>query len=145
MKFKMSKTSLYVNTNLTSTHIPYVFLHGFTESSNQWNSILKNFKHPYVLIDIPGHGKSTFHNRDVDYDFSDFSSEIYLMLNELNIKHINLCGYSMGGRLATIFAAKYPHKINSLILESTGLGIKDYEEREKRKRRYLISGRIVRL
>ena len=107
----MSKTNLHVSRNLNNAQIPYVFIHGFTGTSNQWKSILSDFKYPYIAIDIPGHGNSTFNDLDVEYDFSDFSSEMYLVLNELAIKRINLCGYSMGGRLALIFASKYQNKI----------------------------------
>ena len=56
-----------------------------------------------------------------------------MILHNLSIPKINICGYSMGGRLAIAFASKYPEKINSLILESTSVGI---DESEKRSERY---------
>ena len=48
------------------------------------------------------------------------------------VKKLHLCGYSLGGRLAISFAAKYPDMIQSLLLESTSLGIADRVEREER-------------
>ena len=35
----------------------------------------------------------------------------------MNIKKIHICGYSLGGRLALCFAAKYPELIESLLDE----------------------------
>ena len=49
-----------------------------------------------------------------------------------NIKKINLCGYSLGGRLSIAFAKKYPDLINSLVLESCSLGIETIDEKEKK-------------
>ena len=55
----------------------------------------------------------------------------------MKIKKVNLCGYSLGGRLAITFAAKYPEMISSLLLESTSLGIEDRTDREIRYKKDL--------
>ena len=56
-----------------------------------------------------------------------------MALNEINVKELHICGYSLGGRLAISFAAKYPSMIKSLLLESTSLGIEDRDIREVRR------------
>ena len=48
------------------------------------------------------------------------------------ITRINLCCYSMGGRLALSFACEDTQMVNRLILESTTAGIIDEVECEKR-------------
>ena len=55
-----------------------------------------------------------------------------ILKKSLNFQKINLCGYSMGGRLAIAFAAAYPARINSLILESCSLGIVNKKAKNKR-------------
>ncbi len=55
----------------------------------------------------------------------------------MNIEKLNLCGYSMGGRLAISFVTKYPEKINTLILESASYGIESKEGREERLKKDL--------
>ena len=132
MLINTSKTKISVKSFNKDKEIPFFFLHGFTGSHLSWNEIINLLnKHAYT-IDIPGHGNSIFKNLNDSYNISDWCSEFYLLLNDLNINKINLCGYSMGGRLAIAFASKYPNKINSLILESTNIGIYNKDDRLER-------------
>ena len=131
MIFRGSKSNIYIKGN-TENPTPLFFLHGFMGSSGTWDSIRKLINSKSYAIDIPGHGKSKFKYLNELYSIDDFCLEFYLLLNYLNIKKIDLCGYSLGGRLALSFAYKYPEKINSLILESTSYGINNLEERDNR-------------
>jgi len=107
--------------------IPLVFLHGFMGSMESWSEVVPHFNIPIILIDLPGHAQSHFKNIE-DYTFSDWCSDFKLILDELSIRRINLCGYSMGGRLALSFACEYPQMVNRLILESSTPGIRDEDE-----------------
>ncbi|HSH03608.1 MAG TPA: alpha/beta fold hydrolase, partial [Anaerolineae bacterium] len=51
------------------------------------------------------------------------ATDIINLLDQLNLPQINLLGYSMGGRLALYLAIHYPHRINTLILESSSPGL----------------------
>jgi len=132
MIINTSKTKIFIKLFNESTDIPYFFLHGFTGSVNSWISVIKKFNKYSYAIDIPGHQKSHFKDLNLEYTINDFCYELYIMLNELKINKINLCGYSMGGRLAIAFANKFPSKINSLTLESSSLGLKESETRSER-------------
>ena len=132
MFIKTSKTKIFIKEYNKSNKIPYFFIHGFTGSSNSWNSILKNFNKYSYTIDIPGHRKSHFLDINENYTIDDWCYELYMILNDLKINKINLCGYSMGGRIAIAFADKFKDKINSLILESTSLGLNESEVRSER-------------
>lgn len=131
MLIKGSKSKIYIK-GRSKNSIPLIFIHGFSGSSNSWNTIREGINKRSYAIDIPGHGKSMFNDMKSDYTLNDFVFEFFLLLNHLNIDKINLCGYSMGGRLCLEFANKYPHKINSLILESTSQGIENIEQRSDR-------------
>tara|TARA_Y100000996_G_C22444519_1_gene611243 strand:+ start:64 stop:858 length:795 start_codon:yes stop_codon:yes gene_type:complete len=131
MLFKGSKSSIYIKGNVENS-TPLFFFHGFTGSSGSWENIRNLIQSKSYAIDLPGHGKSRFKYLNEIYTINDFCSEFYLLLNSLNINKINLCGYSLGGRLALSFAYSYPEKINSLILESTSYGIENIDERESR-------------
>ena len=110
---------------------PLVFLHGFMGSTECWNEIIPQFNNPIVFIDLPGHGQSHF--KDIDnYSFTEWIDDFKSILDKLEINRINLCGYSMGGRLALSFACEYPQMVNRLILESTTAGIIDETGCEKR-------------
>ena len=121
MIIKNNKSTIYFKKSKDLSKTPILFLHGFSGSSDSWTNVRKNIGFPSIAIDIPGHGKSYFNNKDESYDYKDFRSELYLILQQIN---------SMGGRLAISFAQKYPELIESLILESSSLGIVNQEEKE---------------
>ena len=121
MYIKADKSTLFLTKDRELDQTPILFIHGFTGSSQSWKTIRNEIDIPSISIDIPGHNKSTFNNLKKSYYFKDFANELYMALNEINVKELHICGYSLGGRLAISFAAKYPSMIKSLLLESTSL------------------------
>ena len=137
----MCKKEITIKTNRTINHmyaygkessVPTFFLHGFTGSSKSWQDVIAGLEGYSVSIDLPGHGKSVFKNLNLDYSIDNWCEDFIQIINALDIKKINLCGYSMGGRLAIAFASKYPQKINKLILESASYGIENKDDQELR-------------
>ena len=128
-----NKSDIYLSKNFNNTKlIPYLFLHGFTGSHASWEGIYRKIDHPYIVIDIPGHGKSSFNDLDYDYSIDDWCDDFDEILDSLKVDKLNICGYSMGGRLAIAYASKNPRRIKTLFLESTSLGINDNKAREER-------------
>ena len=113
---KTQKATHYVYSSDQKSDIPTIFLHGFTGSHRSWDEIVSKSNLLTITLDLPGHGKSTFNNLESDYSIDDWCEDFNEILNSLDIDKIDLCGYSMGGRLAISFATKYPGKINKLIL-----------------------------
>ncbi len=124
---------MYVNeywVELKGTGNPIVFLHGFTGSTDTWQSITHLFpKNTCILIDLPGHGRS----RAVVQSMEACCIDLRFILIQLGIDQFDLVGYSMGGRTALSFACYYPDMIRSLTLESASPGIEDKQERQERK------------
>ena len=86
---------------------PVAFLHGFLESSSMWESLdLAQFPFQSILIDLPGHGKSTFLPDDVS--ISAMAQEVSETLTSLEVSEYDVVGHSMGGYVAMQLA-----KINS--------------------------------
>ena len=131
---KTDQSTNYLFTNSQSSSIPTFFLHGFTGNANSWKEVISKLNCNAIAFDIVGHGKSSFNDIDSDYDINSWCDDFKQIIESLNFKKINLCGYSMGGRLAVAFAAAYPDKINSLILESCSLGLDDKKAKNKRYR-----------
>ena len=144
MFFITDKLKFYFSKFNISKEVPYFFLHGFTGTQQNWTTTIKGLKKPSYAIDLPGHGKSLFLKQNTKYTFDDWCDDFNQLLEYLNLNKINLCGYSMGGRLAISFAKKHPNKINSLFLESTSFGLKNEEDRNKRiKSDKVISDNIL--
>ena len=116
----------------TNKKIPVIFFHGFTGSAKSWDLIRKNLSCSSLAFDIPGHGHNHFNDFSKPYTFEDWNHEFLIILNQKKLPKINLCGYSMGGRLAISFAIAFPEKIESLILVSTTAGLKNQSKKEYR-------------
>lgn len=114
--------------------ITILFIHGFTGSSEDWSFFKKRtpLKYNSVFIDLIGHGKSSAPKNIKEYNEEAQVDQIKFILDALNIKKVIIIGYSMGGRLALSFAAKYQKLIEGLILESTSFGLKSKSERKNR-------------
>ena len=96
-----------------------VLVHGFTGSSEYFEpivSFLVNIKGRRVLTyDLFGRGHSECRGADQTADL--FASQLAGLLFHLGeTRPIDLVGYSMGGIIATRFAACWPQRVRSLIL-----------------------------
>ena len=113
---------------------PLFALHGFSESSTTWDRLeISGFK--VFAIDLIGHGKSVKPVKLAPYRLENILKNLDKLFKILAKNHpFSLLGYSMGGRLAVRYALAYPETpIEHLILESTGAGLSDETEREKRR------------
>ncbi|WP_243385954.1 2-succinyl-6-hydroxy-2,4-cyclohexadiene-1-carboxylate synthase [Bacillus kexueae] len=114
---------------------PLVLLHGFTGDHTTWKAVedsLLNYE--LILIDILGHGQTSSPANYERYRMEEVVEDLRVLLEELALGAVHLLGYSMGGRLALSFAMTYPHKVKSLILESSSPGLRTEEERELRRK-----------
>lgn len=104
-----------------------VLLHGKNFSGYYWervaNDLLKR-NYRVVIPDQIGFGKSSKPDY-YQYSFGQFSLNTKLLLDSLNIKKADIVGHSMGGMLATTFAANYATTVNKLILINP-IGLEDY-------------------
>jgi proline iminopeptidase len=78
----------------------------------------------YVIIyDRRGEGRSTDQNAKFTFDetFDDLNS-IY---DSFNLKSATLIGHSFGGVIATLYAEKFPNKIESIILIGTPISMQE--------------------
>ncbi len=129
---KTEKTTNFISFNKRDSLTPFIFIHGFTGAHSCWDKVISLLKRSTLSIDLPGHGKSVFNNLKAKYTVDDWCKDFNNILKNFNIKNIDLCGYSMGGRLAIAFASKYPEKINKLFLESVSYGIQEKKDRNHR-------------
>lgn len=96
--------------------LPIVFLHGFLGTAADWELVCSYLPPCHCAgFDLPGHGNSSF-TEDL----------------AINIPRFHLVGYSMGGRLAMMYASKHPEQVESLIVMSAHPGLKSEEEKKKK-------------
>ena len=87
-----------------------------------------------LLPDLPGHGSHTARPFEPPLTFEIIAAEIAAQLDLLGYPQIDMVGYSMGGRIALYFAARYPERVNKLVIESGSPGITEQDARQARRR-----------
>lgn len=116
-----------VRTNDIETHYvrrgdgpPVVFIHGMFMSAVEWDPQLAALADDYTTIayDVRGHGHTGGSDRG-SYDMALYASDLDALLTALDIENPVLCGLSMGGCIAQVYAATYPEKIAGLVLSDT--------------------------
>lgn len=113
-----------------------VLLHGFSGSVKTWSEVMADLKDKFrvIAIDLIGHGQSAVIEDSLRYGMNEQIVDLEEVFNQLDLKLFSLVGYSMGGRIALAYAAKYPERVTSLILESASPGLATEEERSARRK-----------
>lgn len=90
-----------------------IILHGAIGAKDQFEKLADTLSSKYkvILHDFPGHGERV--NEHLEFTIDNFVED----LDQLVSKHSEpiIFGYSMGGYVAIMHAAKYPGKIKSII------------------------------
>lgn len=111
-----------------------VLIHGFFESMDIFDTLIKALKKTYrvIAIDVPGHGISEVMGECHTMEF--IADTINEVLRQLGVVNCYIAGHSMGGYMAAKYAEKYTSQCNGLIMIHS-IFDNDSEERvESRKK-----------
>ncbi|WP_310570659.1 alpha/beta fold hydrolase [Gemmatimonas sp.] len=112
-------TSLHVRDTGPRDAPALILLHGFGSSLHTWEPWARALDSTYRVIrfDFPGSGLSA---PDATGDYADMRSMQLLatLMDTLGVQRATLIGNSMGGRIAWAFAARYPERVETLVLIS---------------------------
>ncbi|MEH2183612.1 2-succinyl-6-hydroxy-2,4-cyclohexadiene-1-carboxylate synthase [Nostoc sp.] len=135
MTLKKYKFNYYLNININKFII--MFLHGFMGNINEFDEAIKFLTEDfsYLILDIPGHGKTEVVGGDEYYKIEPTAQAIINLLDELKIDKCHLMGYSMGGRLGLYLTLNFPERFIKVVLESASPGLATEAERLERVRR----------
>jgi pimeloyl-ACP methyl ester carboxylesterase len=94
-----------------------ILLHGFGSSTYTWKQTipaLSKFMHVYAP-DMMGFG---FSDKPLDgtYTYDNFADIVLQFMDKKGIKKATIAGSSMGGGITLAFAAKYPERVERVIL-----------------------------
>jgi len=94
---------------------PVLLLHGFGASADNWNRFAARLIKHYRVIapDLPGWGQSTRID-SVSYAYPQQVERLHQFLGSLGLRRMHLVGHSMGGFLASAYAARYPEQVITL-------------------------------
>jgi pimeloyl-ACP methyl ester carboxylesterase len=102
--------------NPSGTVIVFAF-HGWLDNLATFESLAVAMPEIKIIaIDSPGHGHSAHIEQGKAYHFIDGVFVIDDLIEHFKCSKINLLGHSMGGAIATIYAAVQSNRVNKLIL-----------------------------
>lgn len=111
--------SLYIKTFGNPKDKPLLFLHGgpgYNAVNFEQSTADKLSKSGFYVIiyDRRGEGRSV--DTSAKFTFQQSFDDINSILKEMQVTKVTLLGHSFGGVLATLFAEKYPEKVNKVVL-----------------------------
>ena len=99
---------------------PIVFVHGMFMSSTMWEAQMRALEREFTTVayDVRGHGRTGGSDRGT-YDMELYASDLDALLTALGIEDPVICGLSMGGAIAQVYAATHAEKVAGLVLSDT--------------------------
>ncbi len=100
---------------------PMLLLHGNNESMvtfyNQLDLLSK--KYTVIALDSRGQGRSTSNDNKLTYEL--IAEDVNTFLDKLNLKNVNILGWSDGGNIAIILGITHPDKIKKMAIMGANL------------------------
>jgi pimeloyl-ACP methyl ester carboxylesterase len=94
---------------------PLLLLHGWTDSSRSWTTLLPHLsKYRLLILDQRGHGGSD--KPECCYAPSNFAYDARLFLDAKGIRTAAVAGHSLGSMVAQVLAAQHPERMSRLVL-----------------------------
>lgn len=97
---------------------PLLALHGWLDNAGSFANIapLLAAERYVVALDLRGHGRSSHLPPGAWYHYVDYFDDLCATLDHFGWQHAEMLGHSLGGTLASLFAALYPDRVDALLL-----------------------------
>ncbi|MDO9486244.1 MAG: alpha/beta hydrolase [Actinomycetota bacterium] len=92
-----------------------VMLHGGGQNAHTWDAVGLVLNRPFVAIDLPGHGHSSWREDKEYWPFTGAES-IATVLDRMGLSNVALVGMSMGGLTAIHLAAIRPAMFSRVVI-----------------------------
>jgi pimeloyl-ACP methyl ester carboxylesterase len=99
-------------------HPPLLALHGWLDNAGSFDALapLLAERWQVIALDLRGHGHSSHIAAGSWYHYVDYFDDIRATLDHFGWQRVDLLGHSLGGTLASLFAALYPERVGNLLL-----------------------------
>ena len=101
--------------------VPMVLLLGHGNEAHLWDDFVPAVAEHYrvLAVDQRGHGDSDW-DPEARYHPEDMCDDLERILDHFGIDRFVLIGFSMGGRVSTVFAGRHPERLAGLVLVDIG-------------------------
>jgi pimeloyl-ACP methyl ester carboxylesterase len=99
---------------------PVVFVHGAILDSAAWRPQVETLADDYttVVYDVRGHGR-TGGSELAAYSVELLAEDLHALIEALELDAPVICGLSLGGCIAQVYATRYPDGLSGLVLADT--------------------------
>ena len=96
-----------------SNATPMIFIPGLFGSTANWRGIAKKLsdQRPVIVIDQRNHGRSPYADTN---SYLDMVGDLHAFIEQHEIPEVILCGHSMGGKVAMLFALLHSNYVAKL-------------------------------
>jgi pimeloyl-[acyl-carrier protein] methyl ester esterase len=97
---------------------PLLFIHGWSFNAGIWKGQIEHLRDQFqiIAVDLRGHGKSEAGKARLS--LPQFASDLAHLVERLELREVNLVGWSMGGSIALRLSLSCPEQLQSLTLVS---------------------------
>ena len=89
-------------------------LHGMRDHGESFRALEREFPSARVVLpDLRGHGQSDW---TASYTLTEFAADLAAVLDQLEVSSIDLIGHSLGGHIATRYAAAFADRVRRLVV-----------------------------
>jgi len=99
---------------------PVLCVHGISASCRCWDNVAAGLIPRYKVLAMDLRGRGFSEKPASGYSVSYHCRDIHALLNHANIDQVVLLGHSLGALIGLEFAARYPDKVERLILVDGG-------------------------
>jgi pimeloyl-ACP methyl ester carboxylesterase len=105
---------------------PVFLVHGFASTKEinwvqpGWVAALVGAGRRVIALDNRGHGRSGKLYDAADYSIEAMADDVIALMDHVHVPCADVMGYSMGGRITTSLALRYPRRVRSAIIAGIG-------------------------
>lgn len=95
-----------------------LLLHGWAVHGGMYEGVRRILEPHFELLvpDLRGHGYSSTPKRPSRWEIDDFARDLLAALDQLEVDHVSVAGYSMGGFVALALAQQIPDRVDHLAI-----------------------------
>jgi proline iminopeptidase len=120
--------TIYSKAYGNSSDDPLIFLHGgpgYNAVGFEVTTAQKLSESGFYVIVYDRRGEGRSPDKNATFTFEETFNDLEALFDKFHLKSASLIGHSFGGVVATLFADKYPSKVNSIILAAAPLSIQE--------------------
>jgi pimeloyl-ACP methyl ester carboxylesterase len=108
---------------------PIVLVHGFASNKETnwvqpgWVSTLTRDNRRVIALDNRGHGQSSKLYDPAQYHTDAMAADAVALIEHLGLGQVDIMGYSMGGRISAVIAARHPRHVRAVVLGGIGTNL----------------------